>query len=351
MKRRLIGLIVLVGAIAGAVEGFRLFNRQQGMVLTGIVTTHEVNVSPLIQGRLSQLLVKEGDVVELGQLLARIDPQELESDQLYYTHTEAGVASQVQEDNAALKYQEAQTRDQIKQAEAAVAAAEAQQKEAVANRELARLTYERTQGLYQQQVYAAQTLDQARSSYEAAQSQVDALKKQVDAQRAALALAQSTENQIVVRLRDLQALRHQLEAAGAQKTKAQVRLGYTELRAPVHGVVSVLDARQGEILNISQPVLTLINPDDLWVRVDVEETYIDRIHLGETFKVRLPSGDERVGTVYFRGVDADYATQRDVSRTKRDIKTFEVRLRVDNRDRSLWPGLTAFVILPSAVVR
>jgi HlyD family secretion protein len=62
--------------------------------------------------------------------------------------------------------------------------------------------------------------------------------------------------------------------------------------------------------------------------------------------VRLPSGVERVGTVFYRGVDADYATQRDVSRTKRDIKTFEIRLRIDNGDRVLATGMTAFVNLP-----
>jgi HlyD family secretion protein len=62
----------------------------------------------------------------------------------------------------------------------------------------------------------------------------------------------------------------------------------------------------------------------------------------------LPSGTARDGTVFFRGVDADYATQRDVSRTKRDIKTFEIRLRCDNRDRSLAVGMTAYVALPLA---
>ena len=62
----------------------------------------------------------------------------------------------------------------------------------------------------------------------------------------------------------------------------------------------------------------------------------------------MPSGAEREGTVFYRGVDADYATQRDVSRTKRDIKTFEVRLRCDNRDRSLAVGMTAYVTLPLA---
>jgi HlyD family secretion protein len=77
----------------------------------------------------------------------------------------------------------------------------------------------------------------------------------------------------------------------------------------------------------------------------VEETYIDRIHLGDKLIVRLPSGATRTGTVFYRAVDADYATQRDVSRTKRDIKTFEIRLRCDNKDRSLAVGMTAFVTL------
>ena len=64
--------------------------------------------------------------------------------------------------------------------------------------------------------------------------------------------------------------------------------------------------------------------------------------------MRLPSGATREGTVFYRGVDADYATQRDVSRTKRDIKTFEIRLRCDNSDRALAVGMTAYVALPVA---
>jgi len=82
------------------------------------------------------------------------------------------------------------------------------------------------------------------------------------------------------------------------------------------------------------------------VRADVPETYIDRIRLGDKLTVTLPSGKVREGTVFYRSVDADYATQRDVSRTKRDIKTFEIRLRCDNHDRALAMGMTAYVTLP-----
>jgi HlyD family secretion protein len=204
----------------------------------------------------------------------------------------------------------------------------------------------RTEGLFKDGVATAQSLDEARTTEEAQKARLESLHKQVDAQRAAVALARSNEDQITVRRNQLLSMQRQLAAAGAQKSKAQVRLDYTEIRAPIPGAVATLSARQGEVVNIAQPIIEIINPDDLWVRLDVEETYIDRVHLGEKMLVRLPSGAEREGTVFYRGVDADYATQRDVSRSKRDIKTFEFRLRVDNSDRSLWPGLTAYVNVP-----
>ena len=149
-----------------------------------------------------------------------------------------------------------------------------------------------------------------------------------------------------MRRSQLQTTRKQQAAVAAQRQQAGVRLGYTELRAPMDGIVDVRAARIGEVVTAGQPVVTLINPDDLWVRANVEETYIDRVRVGDKLKVRLPSGDVREGTVFYRGVEAAFATQRDVSRTKRDIKTFEIRLRLDNSDRRLAVGMTAYVELP-----
>jgi multidrug resistance efflux pump len=245
-----------------------------------------------------------------------------------------------------LKYQELQTRDQIAQAEAALAAAQAQRAEAAAELERARLDFERAEGLFKHGIVSTQVADQARIAYLAAQAHVESFRKQVEAQQAVLALARANAEQIAMRHSALMANRHQLAAAGAQKEKAEVRLGYTEILAPIEGLVSVRAARQGEVVNAGQPILSLINPDDLWVRADVEETYIDRIRLGDRMPVRFPSGLERTGIVFFRGVDAGFATQRDVSRTKRDIRTFEIRLRVDNSDRRFYPGLTAYVTVP-----
>jgi multidrug resistance efflux pump len=200
--------------------------------------------------------------------------------------------------------------------------------------------------MLKQGVVSEQELDQARTAYQVAQSKIDSLVKQIDAQRAAVALARSNADQVAIRRNQLQATQKQQAAVAAQREKAGVRLGYTELRAPIDGIVDVRAARIGEVVMAGQPVVTLVNPDDLWVRANVEETYIDRVRVGDKLKVRLPSGDVREGTVFYRGVEAAFATQRDVSRTKRDIKTFEIRLRLDNSDRRLAVGMTAYVELP-----
>ena len=343
-KRLLFVLVLLVAAGAGYYAYAR--SRTSTLMLTGIVTTNDVIVSPQIAGQIGDLFVKEGDTVTRDQVVAVIRPDELQADTAYYRSNVAGLASQVRESEAALRYQEQQTADQIRQAEAALASTEAQVKAANADLENARLTFSRTQDLAQQKVASPQELDQSRTTFNSAQAKVDALNRQVDVQRAAVALARSNAEQIAVRRSQVQASEHMQAAAAAQQVKANVRLQYTEIKAPIDGIVDVRAARAGEYVQAGQPVVTLINPDDLWIRADVEETYIDRVRLGDTMTIRLPSGDERQGTVFYRGVDAGFATQRDVSRTKRDIKTFEVRLRADNADRRLAVGMTAYVLLP-----
>ncbi len=337
----IIGLVIVAAAAALAFTR----SRTTTLVLTGIVTTNDVIVGPQVAGRLDRLLVREGDTVSRNQLLGVIEPAEFEADRAFYSHSAQGYASQVEQNAAELRWQEQQNTNQVRQAEANLAAAQAQQAEATATLDDARRTFERLDTLTQFGASTEQERDHAKASYDAAQARVNALERQVEAQRAAVALARANAEQVAVKRNALVASRQQRDAAEAQKAKADVRLGYTEIRAPLAAIVDVRAARPGEFVNPGQAVVTLIDPDDLWVRADVEETYIDRIKLGDHFTVRLPSGEERQGTVFFRGVDAGFATQRDVSRTKRDIRTFEVRLRVDNRDRHLAVGMTAYVLL------
>ncbi|HUJ10262.1 MAG TPA: efflux RND transporter periplasmic adaptor subunit [Verrucomicrobiae bacterium] len=282
MKRTLRILLLLLLLAAGVIA-YLLTRRPHAIRLTGIVDTDEVIVSSEIQGRLQKVFVREGDTVTNGELLAEIQPQQWQADLAFYEKTEAQTAAQLAQAQADL--------------------------------ENARLNFERMTRLYSNQVESAEAYDQARTGYNAAQAHVESINRLVQATR-------------------------------AQVEKARVQLGYATIRAPIAGIVDTRVALTGEVVNPGQAVVTLINPDDLWVRADVEESYIDRIHLGDKLLVTLPSGAKREGTVFYRSVDADYATQRDVSRTKRDIKTFQIRLRCDNRDRSLAVGMTAYVTLP-----
>ncbi len=344
-RKTAVVFVVLVLAAGAATYAYRRM-APPALVLTGIVTTNDVIVSAQIAGQIGQLLVTEGDTVKQHQLVAVIVPDELKADTAYFAQNVEGMSSQIRESEAALRLQERQTVDQIRQAESTLASIEAQVDSAVADVEQARLTYTRTQSLSKQGVVSPQELDAARTSLTAFQAKLDALKKQVEAQRATVALAHSSAEQTAVRRSQVQTSEHMKQAASAQSTKADVRLRYTEIHAPIAGIVDVRAARVGEVVSPGQPIVTLINPDDLWVRADVEESYIDRVRLGDKLTVRLPSGVERQGTIFYRGADAGFATQRDVSRTKRDIKTFEVRLRVDNADRRLAVGMTAYVLMP-----
>ncbi|HEX4086361.1 MAG TPA: efflux RND transporter periplasmic adaptor subunit [Chthoniobacteraceae bacterium] len=282
--KKLLFILLLAAAAAGGWYYYNKVVRPPEIVLTGMVTTDEVIVSSQIQGRLQRLDVNEGDTVKAGELLAHIEPEQWQADVSYYKSSEDVATAQL-----------AQAR---------------------ADQEQAQLTFQRERDLYNTKVESVQNYDQARTGYDAAVAHVSSLEKQIAANQ-------------------------------AQWEKANVELGYTDIRAPISGIVDTRTALQGEVVNPGEAIVTLVDADDLWVRADVEETYIDRVRLGDRLKVRLPSGVEREGTVFYRGVDADYATQRDVSRTKRDIKTFEIRLRCDNRDRALALGMTAYVILPT----
>jgi len=342
-RRALIAAVVVALLLVAGVVVHFVSREPSSIVLTGIVTTDEIRVSAMTQGRVLDLMVGPGDAVKKGELLARIEQQDAQADVEYYQNSEHASAAAVDESVAELELLEMQTREQIRQADATLAVSRAQAAQGDANLEQARLELERQRGMRERQLNSQQALDQARTAFAASTAGAQSGQKQVEAAEAALALAKANAEQIAVRRAALETTRRQLAAAGAQTQRAKVRLGYTEVTAPIDGVVDVRAALAGEVVSPGAAIVTLIDPDDLWVRADVEETYIEKIKLGDQVQVRTPSGRVRSCAVFFRGVDADYATQRDVSRTKRDVKTFEVRARCDNTDRSLALGMTAYV--------
>ena len=314
--------------------------------LTGIITGTDVIASPLVQGRLEKLLVDEGSEVKKGQLIAEIDPTELTSARDSAIDNIRTLQARLVQANTTLSMNDRQTAAAVQQAEASLTAARAQLDQARATLSLNEVTYKRNQGLFQGGAISAQDRDTAEANYIGSQANVKALEDQVRASEAQLVAAQANRQQVDVQQADIAATRAQLAQAAAQRDQAQTELGYTKVVAPIDGIVSVRVARQGEVVQAGGPIVTVLDVDHLWVQADVEETYIDQIGFGQKLKVRLPSGNTIEGTVFFKGVESDYATQRDVSRTKRDVKAFTIKVSVPNTDRRLFAGMTAYVLLP-----
>jgi len=142
--------------------------------------------------------------------------------------------------------------------------------------------------------------------------------------------------------------RQQQLQAEAQRAEVQARLDYTRVTAPITGTISLRIAREGEVVSPGAPIVTIIDLGETWVRAPLPETYSDRIGIGDELKVRMPGGDIVTGKVITKGVEADFATQRDVSRRKRDIKTVQLKLAIPNPNRAFVPGMTAIVLVPKS---
>jgi len=225
-------------------------------------------------------------------------------------------------------------------------ATRAQLEQARANLWRDQTDHDRMQKLFDSAVASAQDRDHAKATLDASKANVRALEDSVKAQEAALAVAQANRRQVDVRQSDIATMKAQLEQARAAAAQVAAQLGYTDIYAPLDGIVSVRVAKQGEVVQQGSPIVVVVDVDHLWVRADVEETYIDSVQFGQKLRVQLPSGDILEGELFFKGVENDFATQRDVSRTKRDIKSFAIKVSVPNPNHRLFTGMTATVLLP-----
>ncbi len=256
--------------------------------LTGVVTGTDEIVSPLIQGRIEQLLVDEGSEVKAGQLIAEIDPTELQAARDAAAENIHTLQARLQQSSTTREMNDEQTAASIQQANASLTAARAQLDQARATLSLNEVTYKRDQNLFQGGVVSAQERDTSEDNWLASQANVKSLEDQVRAQEAQVAVAQANRMQVDVQGADMAATRAQIAQAVAQKSETETQLGYTKIYAPINGIVSVRVARQGEVVQAGGPIVTVIDVDHLWVQANVEESLIDSIQFGQKLQVRFP---------------------------------------------------------------
>jgi HlyD family secretion protein len=342
----LFGLIV----IAAALYYWFTVDRSSDLVLIGTVDANQVIVSSRIQGRIQRLLVDEGTQVKAGDLIAELDPQELEAQKRAAAATLASLRSQVSASRYNERMMKGATASDVLNAQARLQAARSGLAEAEANLAQTRLDSERMIKLAEQGVASQQDRDRAEAALKASLAHVQALRDQTLAAEQDLNAARARTHQAGAAESAVAATRAQMLTAQAQQAEAETRLGYTKIYAPVSGFVTVRAAREGEVVNPGTPIVTVVDLSDTWAYAAIPETYADRIRLGDRLQVRMPSGSQVNGTVIYKAAEGEFATQRDVSRRKRDIKTVGLKVRLDNRQRNLVPGMTAEVLVPHSVL-
>jgi HlyD family secretion protein len=346
MTGRKFATFLLVIFTIAAVAYYFTTPRGTDIPLIGVVDGNEVIVSPQMTGRIIALNVDEGSAVKKGDLIAVLDSTELEAN---LAATKANVTSleeQVNEANHNYTWTNGQTDASLIEASERRIFAEAQLEPVRAQLKRDQDDLRRMQQLFDKGEVSAQDRDHAEAAVRISQANATALEQAIKAQTAAVNVAQANRIQVDARKSAISTTMAQLEQARATEAQMATQLSYTKIYAPLDGIVSVRVAKQGEVVAIGSPIVVVVDVDHLWVRADVEETYIDSIVIGQKLRVQLPSGTILEGPVIFRGVENDFATQRDVSRTKRDIKTFAVKVAIPNPDRRLFTGMTATVLLP-----
>ena len=337
----LLGIIFIVAAT----YYFFSTDHSRDMVLIGTVDANQVIVSAQVEGRIQKLLVDEGTPVKAGDLIAVLDPSELQAQDAAATATISSLQHKVAEMQHTEESTSGSTSSEVANAEAKVSSAKAQLLQAKATLDRTESDSRRVIALAKAGIASDQERVQAETNLQAAQATVQAQQDLVTAAGADLKAAIARTHQGNAAKSSVAATEADLKNAMALKNQMAVRLGYTNVYAPVSGTVSVRAARQGEVVNIGAPIVTIVDLSDTWARAAIPETYTDHIGLGDVLRVRLPGGTVTSGKVFFKGVEGDFATQRDVSRRKRDIKTIVLKVRLDNPKGAYVPGMTAEVLV------
>ncbi|MDR7554572.1 MAG: efflux RND transporter periplasmic adaptor subunit [Armatimonadota bacterium] len=358
-------------------------------IADGIVQARTVHLAPKLAGRIAAILVQEGQAVRAGQPLLRLDDRELQAgveEALAAVATaqtarqQARMALALARERAAAE--EAQARAQLAAATARldrvlagtrpeeIARAEQQLAQARAARQAAEAAARRAQALYAAGAIARAELDETLTRLEAAAAQEEAARQTVallaagasreeiaearaaaDAARASLARALTARGEVGLRQADVAAAHARLAQARATLVRARALLADASVRAPFDAVVASVAVDVGEIVSPTTPVITLVDPRDVWVDADVTDEDATKVRVGLEVTVTVPAYPGR----RFRGRVTDLAP---AARTRTDLalRTRIVRVKVRLLDTpALTPGLEADVegtatVVPSALV-
>jgi HlyD family secretion protein len=312
LKMKIVIRLVLLAAIAGGVAWWWFVYRPRHqdprqLVLSGSIEANTVEVGSLLGGRVATVHVREGDVVHADQPLVTFEPDlrdlEIAQQRALVTQGRADLA----------KVRRGPREEELRQDQ---------------------INYE-----------SAET---DRKRYEALLKGGAISQRDYDATQVKAATAHETllAAQRGGRIEDI-------AAAEASLAQAQERLAFLErqhqelvVTAPATGVVEAFDLRPGDLVAANQPVATLLEPDQIWVRVYVPEIQLGRVRIGQPAAVHVDTFPRRSfpGHVVEIRTQAEYTPRNIQTLDQRSDEVFGVKIAIDLTPE-LKPGMAAIVDL------
>lgn len=382
MKKRIIP-VVLILAAAAAVYAYRARGREPSnrIMVSGNIELTEVNIAFKTSGRLVERAVDEGDPVKKGEVIARLDREQLSAQRV---RESAGVESseaQLAQARTALEWQRATVAADIDQRKADLAAGEARLSElkngarpqerqdahaavaaAQAEAERARKDWERAQTLHKNDDISTAQFDQYRTRWESAEAalrsarereglvlagpreeQVSAQAAQVERARAAVKMAQANLLELKRREQELTTRRAETARAKASVALIETQLADTVATSPVDGVVLVKAADVGEVLAPGTTVVTVGDIEHPWLRGYVNETDLGKVKVGSKVRVTTDSYPGKVynGRVTFISSEAEFTPKQIQTQQERVKLVYRVKIDLENPNRELKSNMPA----------
>lgn len=309
-------VVMLVLAFVGL-----LLLRPAAPLLQGEVEVEQIRISGILAGRVSEILVAEGDYVEAGDTLVRIHSSLVEAQLTSAMAMQKAAEAESEMVDAGVRREVIQAAyDVLLQSQAALAVAEK--------------SYNRIYALYQKGVMSAQRFDEALASYEMAQAAVGVASSQYEMAQAG---ARPEERKASVAM---------LQAAAGGVAEVESLLADAVLVSPKSGVVSEIFPLEGELVSLGAPIMNILMTDRVWVSLNVREELLHQFPLHSQHEAIVPALDNRrvMLEVYYIKDMGSYAVWR-ATRVSGDYdaKTFNVRLRPLKPEEGLLPGMSVLL--------
>ncbi|HXO19967.1 MAG TPA: HlyD family efflux transporter periplasmic adaptor subunit [Thermoanaerobaculia bacterium] len=312
-KKLMIAVVVLLLA-AGAAGAWYWFHRQRQneLVLSGSIEVRTVQVGSLVGGRVAKVLVDEGATVQAGQPLVTLEPDlqdlQIAEQRAVVANAQAALAKMIKGPRS----------EEVQRARIDWRAAETDRR---------RLEALWKAGVIGRQDYDAAAAKEATLRQTLAENERGNVKEDIEAARADLA-------------------RQQEHLAYLERQRAEMVVS-----APAPGVIEAMDLRPGDLVGPNQAVATLLESDQLWVRVFVPEPQMGRVHMGQAAEVTVDTFPGRAfpGRVVEIRSQGEYTPRNIQTSDQRSDQVFGVKVRVDPRPE-LKAGMAAAVrLLPEGV--